>query len=271
MSGFFNGASGRLAFIAALWALALLTPGSRPSAQGNLGRCVRGIQMLEFNTYDQAIHFFSTVIDQGLIPDDTMFRVLAERGRSYRRKGLEERVEADYAQALAVAGELFNQALISNPKSAFVHLYLGVLYGDQGRHGEAVEQLSEVIRIQPGRSLAHYNRGLSYIFLEQYAAARRDFDQAAELDPDFAATYYNRGLAKWHLQDYNGAIEDYSQALALAPEHADAYNNRGFAREAIGENELAVWDFIAAYRLQPDNKRFFNKLVELGLILIGEP
>ena len=35
MSGFFNGASGRLAFIAALWALALLTPGSRPSAQGN--------------------------------------------------------------------------------------------------------------------------------------------------------------------------------------------------------------------------------------------
>ncbi len=196
MSGFFNGASGRLAFIAALWALALLTPGSRPSAQGNLGRCVRGIQMLEFNTYDQAIHFCSTVIDQGLIPDDTMFRVLAERGRSYRRKGLEERVEADYAQALAVAGELFNQALISNPKSAFVHLYLGVLYGDQGRHGEAVEQLSEVIRIQPGRSLAHYNRGLSYIFLEQYAAARRDFDQAAELDPDFAATYYNRGLAR---------------------------------------------------------------------------
>ena len=78
MSGLFNGAPGRLAFIAALWALALLTTGSRPSAQGNLGPCVRGLQMLDFNTYDQAIHFCSTVIDQGLIPDDTMFRVLAE-------------------------------------------------------------------------------------------------------------------------------------------------------------------------------------------------
>ena len=270
MSGLFNSAPGRLALIAALSALAVLTNGPA-TAQGNLGPCVRGIQMLEFNTYDQAIHFCSTVIDQGLIPDDTMFRVLAERGRSYRRKGLDERVEADYAQALAVAGELFNQALISNPKSAFVHLYLDVLYGDQGRHGEAVEQLSEVIRIQPGRSLAHYNRGLSYIFwnsTRRHGATltkQRNWIRTSPPPTTIAA------WRKWHLQDYTGAIEDYSQALTLAPEHADAYNNRGFAREAIGENELAVWDFIAAYRLQPDNKRFFNKLVELGLILIGEP
>ena len=248
--------------------LAVLAP-SPALAQGNLDDCVRGVQNLKFSTNDQAIHYCSAVIDQGLIPDGILFRVLAERGRAYSRKGLEERAEPDFAQALALAGELYRQAMAGNPQSAFVHLYLGVLFGDQNRHAEAAEQFSEVIRLQPGRSLAHYNRGLSYLHLERYEEALLDFDQSAVLDPAFAATFYNRGLAKWFLQNFNGAIADYSEAIRLAPEYADAYNNRGFAREAVGDGDTATWDFIAAYRLAPNNKRFFNKLVELGLILVG--
>ena len=254
--------------VAALAAVAMLLV-SPALAQGNLDDCVRGVQNLRFNTYDQAIHYCSTVIDQGQIPDDVMFRILAERGRAYHGKALDDRGEPAYDQALALARELYGQALARNPGSAFVHLYLGVLYGDQARHAEAVASFSEVIRLQPGRPLAHYNRGLSYLFLERHEEALADFNAAADLDPGFAATFYNRGLAKWHVEDFAGAILDYTQAIRLEPGYADAYNNRGFAREAIGDDEMATWDFIFAYRLEPDNKGFFNKLVALGLILVG--
>ena len=221
----------------------LAVPAGAQVLDRDLDDCVRGVQALQYQSYDLAIHYCSKVIRDGRIPDEAKQWALSQRALAYEGKARMEQAQDDRDRAQQMLVEiLYQQALRANPGSAFVYFYLGVTQGMRGAYTEAAANFTEEIGLQPDFGLTYYNRGLAYLYLGDQDDAVADFDTAIARMPDFVYAYYNRGYLRFVRGDH------------------------GFAYEALGENELAAADFVAAYRLAPENRRFRAKLIELGLV-----
>ena len=117
--------------------------------------------------------------------------------------------------------------------------------------------------------LAHFfaNRGVAKANLGRYAKAIQDFTEVIRLDPNDAQAYNNRGVAKGGLGRRAEAIEDYTTAIHLNPNDVTAYNNRGATKEKLGRYAEAVEDYKTALRLDPNNAKAKNNLAELQKFL----
>jgi tetratricopeptide (TPR) repeat protein len=118
---------------------------------------------------------------------------------------------------------------------------------------EAIEYLTNCIRLKPDAANAYYNRGTAYAKgLGQYHRAIQDYNEAIRLKPDNAEAFNNRGVAYGNLGQYHRAIQDYNEAIRLKPDNAEAFNNRGTAYGNLGQYQRAIEDFDKAFRLKPD-------------------
>lgn len=92
---------------------------------------------------------------------------------------------------------------------------------------EAIEYLTEAIRLQPDNRYAYLLRGGAYYKLKRDELAVEDFSEAIRLEPDNAHTYTLRGFAYAYLNEYDLAIRDFDKAISLKPETASYYQGRG--------------------------------------------
>ena len=77
---------------------------------------------------------------------------------------------------------------------------------------QALEDLKEVVRLEPDMLFAWYNMGNIYVILHEYDKAQEAYSQAIRIDAHFPDAYYNRGVVR--LMDGNSAdgLSDLSQA-----------------------------------------------------------
>jgi tetratricopeptide (TPR) repeat protein len=105
------------------------------------------------------------------------------------------------------------------------HYALGRIYYEQSRYPEAVEQLQQVIAVEPSNYRAHDNLGLCYDALQKDQDAIRHFLRALDLvkaaHPDYDWAYAN--LAEFFLKR-----DQVDKAFQLAAEAAQ--RNAGSAR-----------------------------------------
>jgi tetratricopeptide (TPR) repeat protein len=81
--------------------------------------------------------------------------------------------------------------------------------------GEAINEYSKAIDINPELATAYYKRGMAYRSQEAMDNALQDFNRAIEIDPDYAMAYHARSLV-YILQDEDEfAIEDMNHAINL--------------------------------------------------------
>lgn len=62
---------------------------------------------------------------------------------------------------------------------------------------------------------AFHNRGISYEWIEEFAKAIQDFTEVIRLDPENGNAYFNRGCCYDTIGELDLAISDYSIALEL--------------------------------------------------------
>ena len=84
-----------------------------------------------------------------------------------------------------------------------------------GRFEEAVEDLTEAVKLNPALPEAYNARGFAYFRLKRYAAAIGDFDEAIRLRPAYPNAYTNRSAARRAAGDKSGASEDEAKARTL--------------------------------------------------------
>lgn len=242
----------------------------------------RGDLHFENQRYNSAFADYTQAMER--FPDDATAR--SNRGWVYQRRG-------DPITALAE----FNDALKLDPKLMFAHWGLGLVYRDQQKYDESIEELTTAIResTEDGQVAQLLNeRGNTYFAQGQYDAALADFDRAIDKKGDDAWTHANRGetLAKlgrledafasldkalglqpgtpqfWNLAGniwfeqsrYDLAINMYSKAIEVGGSDAVYYRNRGGAHRRAGHAADAAVDLEKAIELAPGNDDYWNEL-----------
>jgi tetratricopeptide (TPR) repeat protein len=122
-----------------------------------------------------------------------------------------------------------------------------------GQYNEAIEDFTNVIRLNPSYAYAYNSRGIARAKSDDPDGAIEDFEKIMAIDPDYVDAYNNRGFVLRQLNKLTEAIEDFTTAIRLSPNYIRAYNNRGEARQAANELHGAIEDFTEAIRLNPND------------------
>lgn len=83
------------------------------------------------------------------------------------------------------------QAVQTERDNAQAQNDLGLDYGRQGKHREAVKAFKEAILLKPDYAEAHYNLAITYLILKDEKAALREYEVLRRLDHTRAATLFD--------------------------------------------------------------------------------
>ena len=134
--------------------------------------------------------------------------------------------DKDKATALAT------QAVEAAPDDVGARMYRGLLYEQQRKHEEAVDDFDRAIELAPRNADAYDHRGSELFKLGRFVDSIVDFDRAIELDPAREAGHWKRGIAYYYVRRYNEGRKQF--------EHYQSVDNN--------DVENAVWRFICMAR-----------------------
>jgi tetratricopeptide (TPR) repeat protein len=123
----------------------------------------------------------------------------------------------DFAAAL----DPLQKYIAQRPDEAYPHFQLGYAYAGLKRPGDAKQEFSRAIALDPKMAAAHLNLGLVLLDSDPTAAADA-FRHAAELQPAESRPRFLAGIALERTGKSPEAAEQYRAALALSPKDYEA-------------------------------------------------
>jgi tetratricopeptide (TPR) repeat protein len=129
---------------------------------------------------------------------------------------------------------------------------------------QAIQELSEAIRINPQYASAYYARAYIYHQLQEFQLALMDYTQAISINPKLADAYNSRAILKsTKLNDFRGALADYTQAISVNPRYVNAYYNRGVLKYTkLNDFRGALADYTQAISVNPKLvESYFNRAI----------
>jgi len=168
-----------------------------------------------------------------------------------------------------------DSALLKSPKYADAYLLRATVRTEIQNLEGAIEDLSNVIRIDPGRAEAYYRRAMVYSDLGYHRDyCLRDLSEAITLDSKQSRYYVERArIRASSINTYNGnreydlAIDDINRAIAVEPRNGRLYYLRAGYKLKLEERDQALQDYSSAIELVPDNARFYSDRGLLYLVL----
>jgi Flp pilus assembly protein TadD len=131
------------------------------------------------------------------------------------------------------------------------------------KHKIAIEELKEVLLIDPFFAKAYNALGVSYDQFREFQSAIHSYKLAIKLNPKLDYVYNNLGVSFLLNGDYDRAIDAFRKAIALDEQNKRFRNNLGLAYTKKGAYEQAL----AQFRIAGDEFTANNKL---GQILFKE-
>jgi len=128
-------------------------------------------------------------------------------------------------------------ALARKPADIAILNQLAMLETSDSRFAQALEHISQALKLAPKHPLLHYNRGQILGGLQQYPQEIEAYQRALTLKPDFVEAYVNMGVALRDLKRFDEAFAAFKQALRIQPEHAGARTNRAQTNLLLGNFE----------------------------------
>ena len=93
------------------------------------------------------------------------------------------------SEALSSALEYANLAVSSDPANPRARFTRGQIYVEQKKSAEALADLLEAARLEPGNYLYHYELGKQQYLRKQFKDARQSFAKTTQLKSDFEAAF----------------------------------------------------------------------------------
>ena len=93
----------------------------------------------------------------------------------------------------------------------------------QLRFREAIDALTQAVKLEPERMEAYRKRGPKYLDTLQFENALGDYMRCEQADGVSVMSRYRIGMAHYLMGQYDAAISAFSKSLALAPQDDDMY------------------------------------------------
>jgi type IV pilus assembly protein PilF len=140
-------------------------------------------------------------------------------------------------------------------KRARLRMELAVGYFEQGKTNIALDELKQVIAIDPSYPDAYNLRGLIYMQLNDPRLAEDSFRRAVVLNPGDANTLHNLGWLQCQQRRFDEADRIFDQALAspLYPQRAKTLMAQGLCQARGGKRDVAEHTLAKAYELDAGN------------------
>ena len=131
----------------------------------------------------------------------------------------------------------------------------GFIYYDQNKGSEALQDFNRAVALKgTGAKLFEYRGRLLYK-AEDYASAEADLVKAIEAGIEDAEVEYLLGNARFRLKKYPEAISAYDAAISKGLENELVYNNRGKAKFLTEDVSGAIADYSASLNQKGDYDR----------------
>jgi tetratricopeptide (TPR) repeat protein len=154
----------------------------------------------------------------------------------------------DYRTTLS----FWSDIVAKRPENPRARIWLGNYLHTQRRSTEALEHLTEAVRLEPGNWSAQYSLGVILSSRGRAVEAIEHYREALRIDPRNASTHNNLGLILASRREVDEAIEHYREAIRIDPSHHYAHFNLAIALAQRGRTEEAIEHVEAAVRLNPD-------------------
>jgi tetratricopeptide (TPR) repeat protein len=146
---------------------------------------------------------------------------------------------------------LWTHALECTRDNYVAQTNLGSVLLQQGRIGEAVEDLRAAVRVDPDQFDAQYNLGLALFQQGRTQEAIDRYLQALQLNPASDQAHRSLGDALLRQGKTDDAIFHYRAAMRINPDDADNHNALGNALSQQGWPQEALTEYREAVRLDP--------------------
>ncbi len=133
-----------------------------------------------------------------------------------------------------------------------IHNNLGITYDRIGRYEEAIDELKEALRLDPGYIEVHNNLAVTYDKMNRFEEAIAELEEALRLNPAYIEAHSNLGNIYARAGMYEEAIKELHEALRLNPGYAVAHNNLGNIYALQEKKHKACKEFEEALHLNPD-------------------
>lgn len=161
------------------------------------------------------------------------------------------------------AEALLRQTIAADPSNIDARVLLGKTLALQGVRGEAIEQLAEAVRLNPGSATAHNEFGMVLSRFVEVRTARQEFERAIELDPGLAEAHVNLSLVLAQAGELAAAGDHLDRAIELQGNHpkaAYAHYLRAKIWAAQDQTDKAMVEFQTAVRLRPNYAEAWSDL-----------
>ena len=164
--------------------------------------------------------------------------------------------DIDPRRVSAAARESAVRAVAANPDVAEAQHALGHVnwaFGWDWRAAEAA--FRRAIQLDPSYSLVHLILGHLLSQTGRHAEAERFMRRGRELDPLNPLSYGLSSQVAFQARDYAGALQHANRAIALDQEFWIGHQMRGQALEELGDHDLALKALATAARLSAQNSK----------------
>ncbi|MEO1626592.1 MAG: tetratricopeptide repeat protein [Bacteroidota bacterium] len=149
-------------------------------------------------------------LDRAIEIDDQLDKARFERARVLKALGDRESALADYNAIIKNQGENYAEAYLNR----------GLTQKMLGLYGDALTDLTQVIRANPDNAELWKNRGNLHLLLGLNNKAIDDYNQALKLNRSYAEAYYNRAIVHLLFYDKISACADLQESIDLGFERA---------------------------------------------------
>ena len=144
------------------------------------------------------------------------------------------------------------QVIKINPDYGNTYISRGAVYDEMGEYAEAIQDYTQAIKIDPNDEYSYFFRGISYHNMEDYSAAIQDYTEAIKINPNYENAYFNRGFLYYEMGDYPSVIQDYTEAIKINLDNENAYFFRGVSHYELGDHSSAIQDYTEAIKINPN-------------------
>jgi tetratricopeptide (TPR) repeat protein len=166
--------------------------------------------------------------------------------------------------------DVLTQALKLAPSSAEAHLAVSRSLISLGQRIEAIDHLRRALALRPSDAEAEGALGVTLAETDQMEEAVAHLRQAVALRPDFAPAWQNLGVTLGRMGRHEEGLQALEEAVRVDPHYGEAWYNLGIVHKDLRHYERAETCYRNALEHRPGHAGALNNLGQL-LTEVGRP